>query len=331
MVPLIRQEKGNILVLAAAFMTVMLLVAATSIDVSYMLTARNQLQSAVDASALAGASGLTVSQSTARNRAISISGVNTILNQPVALQSSEISFPNYKTIRVTAQRPVPAFFARLANMNTFNIRATATAQCGNRDIMLVFDRSGTMDDDTVDPLRPEPITTAQEAADYFVDEIANNSLVVDRIGLVSYSDNAALESALDRAFANKKNKIDSYAANGYTNIGDGIRQAVNHLGSQSLAKTKKTIILFSDGMANRPGSGMPTNQTAINYALSWATQAKNREIRVYTISLGTETDPALMQQIASRTGGKYYYAPSASDLYAIFSEIAQRIPGILIE
>ena len=66
----IHDEKGSILVFSGALIAAIILFAATAIDVSYMLTARNQLQSAVDASALAAASGLAESQMIARNRAI---------------------------------------------------------------------------------------------------------------------------------------------------------------------------------------------------------------------------------------------------------------------
>lgn len=322
----LKKEDGQMLIFAALGMTVLILCAALAIDVSYMHTARNQLQIAVDASAMAGASGLTEDQSTALSRAISLSGSNRIMQTPLNLQSSEITFPNYKTISVTARRTVPLFFTRIMGMNSITISASAVAQCGNRDIMFLFDRSGSMDDDTKDIKKPQPITTAKAAAYYFIDQIAVNSLVVDRIGLVSYSDAATLDRSLDRLFEQMKTKISSYVADGNTNIGDGIYKATTHLNANSPSNTKKTIILFSDGMANRPGSGMPTNQTAINYAISKATSAKNSNIKIYTISLGSDTDPALMAQIASMTGGKYYYAPTADDLYAVYLDIAKRIP-----
>jgi Mg-chelatase subunit ChlD len=322
----LKKNDGQMLAFTALGITVLILCAALAVDVSYMHTARNQLQIAVDASAMAGASGLTADQSTAFSRAISLSNSNTIMQNPLNLQSNEITFPNYKTISITARRTIPLFFTRLMGMNSVTIAATATAQCGNRDIMLVFDRSGSMDDDTKDIKNPQPITTAKDAACYLIDQIAANNMAVDRIGLVSYSDNATLSRVLDRQFSQMKTTINAYVADGNTNIGDGIYKAMNHLNSNSPSNTKKTIILFSDGMANRPGSGMPTNQTAINYAISKANSAKNSNIKIYTISLGSDTDPTLMAYIASATGGKYYYAPSASDLYAVYLDIAKRIP-----
>jgi Ca-activated chloride channel homolog len=330
MLKFLHDEKGNVIILIAALMPVFILLAASSVDVSYMLEARNEMQAAVDASALAAASGLGTSFSTARGRGIAISNSNTIMEQPLALQSSEVTFLNYKTVRISAQRTIPLYFARIAGMNTVTVSATATAQCGNRDIMLVFDRSGSMDDDTSDPAYPQPITGAKGASYYFIDQIEANTLVVDRIGLVSYSDNATLARVLDRQFSAMKATIAGYVANGFTNIGDGILQAMNHLNSSSPARTQKTIILFSDGMANRPGAGNTSDPRAVAYAISQANAAKSSNIKIYTISLGSTTDPNLMRQIASITNGKYYYAPGAADLYDIFEDISRRIPVALI-
>ena len=67
---LFQDEKGNILVLTAAALMGLVMFASLSVDVGCILTARNQLQAAVDAAALAGASGLLVDQNTALSRAI---------------------------------------------------------------------------------------------------------------------------------------------------------------------------------------------------------------------------------------------------------------------
>lgn len=318
------------LVFAAALIGTTILFAATAIDVSYILTARNQLQSAVDASTLAAASGLTQSQSEALDRALAISGNNTIMHQPLALQAGEIQFLDHKTVCVSAHRFISLFFARLLQINTVEISASATAECGNRDIMLIFDRSGSMDDDTVNPLEPQPMTDTKYAADYFIDLIASNEFVLDRVGLVSYSTYAGLNLPLGRNFSEMKNTIASYSANGYTNIGGAIQISNDHLIQQSAVRTKKTIILLSDGMANRPGWGMPTNDIAIQYALTHAQAAADNAIRIYTISLGNNTDIQLMTQIAEMTYGKHYHAPSPAELYDIFHEIADRIPAVLV-
>ncbi len=326
----IQKQNGNILVLSVISTLSIMAFASVAIDLGCILTAKNHLQVGVDASALAAASGLVVNQAEAVQRGIVISNSNKILQQPLDLQSNEILFIDQKTVKITAQRSVDLFFARVFGLNAVEVSATATAELGNRDIMLIFDRSGSMDDDTVDPDVPQPITDTQNASNYFVDLIAGNPFVFDRVGLVSYSTYAQLTLPLGRNFSLIKNTIQSYEANGYTNIGQAIQYSNNHLIQNSQSRTMKTEILLSDGMANRPGFGMPTNPTAIQFALSNAQIAVNNGIKIYTISLGNSTDWNLMEQIANMTGGKHYHAPTPADLDAIFNEIASRIPSILI-
>lgn len=325
-----KSQKGNILVLSVLSTMVLMAFASMAVDVGCILTAKNQLQVGVDASALAAATGLVVNQSEATLRGIHVSNSNLILEQPLELQSNEIVFLDQKTVQISARRPVNLFFARVFGLNATEVTAAATAELGNRDIMLIFDRSGSMDDDTQDPDIPQPITDTKIASNYFIDLTQNNPFVYDRIGLVSYSTYVQLTLPLGRDFNQMKNTIQSYNADGFTNIGGAIECANNHLIQNSQSKTFKTQILLSDGMANRPGSGLPTNPTAIQYALTHAQIAANNSIKIYTISLGNNTDWDLMEQIAAMTNGKHYHAPTPADLDAIFNEIAGRIPTILI-
>ncbi len=53
--------------------------------------------------------------------------------------------------------------------------------------------------------------------------------------------------------------------------------------------------------------------------------AANLGVVIYTISLGTETNESLMQQIADDSGGKHYNAPDSSQLQSIYEEIRSQI------
>ena len=93
MFKLFKNCKGNILAVTAISMFAIVLMMSFAIDVSQVLTARNQLQVAADAAALAGASGLITSQSLARSRAISFAAKNNCLNNGVNIGAGNISFP----------------------------------------------------------------------------------------------------------------------------------------------------------------------------------------------------------------------------------------------
>lgn len=127
----LRSRRGGTLVLVTLAMVVLLGFAALAIDVGVMLTARNQLQAAVDASALAGASGLLFDQTEATSRAIAFAGVNTCINDPVVITNSDVTFPTTSEVRVQATHPVNLYFARVLGRNLANITADATAAIGS--------------------------------------------------------------------------------------------------------------------------------------------------------------------------------------------------------
>jgi hypothetical protein len=115
--------------------------AALAIDGAILLTARNQLQVAADAAALAGASGLAEgSQSTAIARAIEFASQNLAVEDamtPVSITATDVSFPQPDVIRVQTHRtnatgdPVKTYFMRVINplsSNTADMTAVAAAR-----------------------------------------------------------------------------------------------------------------------------------------------------------------------------------------------------------
>jgi Ca-activated chloride channel family protein len=119
-----------------------------------------------------------------------------------------------------------------------------------------------------------------------------------------------------------------------TAIGEGLSVAVNHL-IKSKAKSK-VIILMTDGVSNI--------ENAIPQLA--AELAKNNNIKVYTIGIGTngyalmptavdifgdliftetevKIDENTLREIAQTTGGKYFRATSNSSLEEVYDEINQ--------
>ena len=123
-------EKGSVLAFSAVAMVVIMLFASMAIDVGCLLTAKNQLQAAADAAALAGATGLMISQSLATNRAVTIASRNTCINQPVMLGAGDVTFPTSSQIRVQASQNVNIFFARVVGINSVFVSAVAVAEIG---------------------------------------------------------------------------------------------------------------------------------------------------------------------------------------------------------
>jgi len=124
------RERGNILVLAAVALFSVFGFASIAIDVGCILTAKNQLQSAVDASALAGASGLLVDPAEAVFRAVSFGGMNKCLQDSVRIRSGDVDFPATDLIRVRAEKDVSLFFAKVFGIRSVRVSASATAEIG---------------------------------------------------------------------------------------------------------------------------------------------------------------------------------------------------------
>ncbi len=190
------------------------------------------------------------------------------------------------------------------------------------DIMLIIDRSGSMDDDcpggSANPGEtPCKINDAKNAAKNFLDQLDNQ----DRAGLVSFSSTAVLDQGLTPDKGLVKTKIDSLIASGSTNIGDGIYTATNELRINGRSSVSRVEVLLTDGKPNEPGNDI----FALRYSLNAAKNASSYGIPIYTIGLGSGVNATLLEEIANITGGKYYFAPSGAQLTQIYLAIAKEI------
>jgi hypothetical protein len=125
-----KQEQGSTIVFVAIVMLVILGFSALAIDLGVVATARNQLQTAADAAALAGATGLFVSENEAKDRAIAFAGLNDCINEAVLISEGDVSFPNPDQVRVQANHQIDLYFARILGKNTADIFAEAVAELG---------------------------------------------------------------------------------------------------------------------------------------------------------------------------------------------------------
>ena len=154
------RRKGSALVLVVVLLPCVMALLALAVDVGGLYSAKSQLQAAVDAAALAGASGLSAGDEEAINRAIACAGKNTISGAPIVLQESNIRLgqwdPGSRTvidppmgmwnsaIKVTAHAEVKFALAGIFGMQSSQATASAVGVVGARDIMLALDYSGSM-------------------------------------------------------------------------------------------------------------------------------------------------------------------------------------------
>ena len=139
----IAEERGSTMIMVAISMVVILGFAVLAIDISLVQLAKNQLQNAADAAALAGAIALAQSngdQAVAAAEAIEIAGLNRAVEstqQSVIITPADVSFPATNRVRVQTHRtlatgdPIRLYFMRVINAASNNLgdmTATATAE-----------------------------------------------------------------------------------------------------------------------------------------------------------------------------------------------------------
>lgn len=220
-----------------------------------------------------------------------------------------------------------ALITALARPQTVDV-STKTKTTQGIDIMISVDVSASM---LAKDLSPNRLEALKIVASDFVKQRPN-----DRIGIVEYAGESYTKTPLTTDKGIILNAISQiqYTSiiEGGTAIGMGLATAVNRL-KDSDAKSK-VIILLTDGV-NNAGEIDPTIATEL---------ALEFDIKVYTIGVGTngtalspvamrqdgsfvyervqvEIDDALLQEIATSTGGKYFRATDNETLKEIYGEI----------
>lgn len=193
------------------------------------------------------------------------------------------------------------------------------------DIVFAMDVSTSM---LARDFKPDRIGAAKDIAIEFV-----ASRPSDRMGIVVFAGESFTQSPLttDRpTLINLMKEIETGLIEDGTAIGNGLATAVARL-KDSDAKSK-VVILLTDGVNNR-GEISPSMAAEI---------ARTFDIRVYTIGVGAmgtapypvmtpwgvemqqvkvEIDESLLQDIADKTGGKYFRATDNTKLLEIYGEI----------
>ncbi len=216
-----------------------------------------------------------------------------------------------------------------------------------------------------------PFHAIKEGATLFTEFLTDLSFD-DRLGLVSYDEDSRVEKVLSipeasvdissEPITSEFDKIDTMQRHkqashygSYTAIGYGLQDARTLLTDHAREGAKKTIVLMTDGLANRHPNGWSPPQgfnwstftdydddgdadysssnTSVKYAFYQATLAIAEGATIHTISVGADGDPELMAAIAFAGGGITVNVPGGStvaemeaQLEAAFAKIASRLP-----
>ena len=165
------------------------------------------------------------------------------------------------------------------------------------------------------PGKKTKLDEVKSASHYFI----NNALwlPVDQYGMVSFAQNANLHSPLNQSQGAINNAIDSLSASTQDSsvMGDAIEEATSeHNSPRANPEAFSVQVLLSDGGTT---GGVPSATAAINAAADG--------IRIYAVGFGEDADVAELTNIATITGGEFYYADDENSLKDIFDLIANEI------
>ncbi len=170
----------------------------------------------------------------------------------------------------------------------------------------------------------DKLALAKQANNAFIEAILSNPL--DRVGLVGYStgvDNNDCHNLSDDNVS-LNSKVNDWIAEGYTCICCGINEAVDRLISDSSEKNFRSIVVMSDGVANRQCTQQGTGDAAQDAIQAACDAYDNHDIKVYAVGFGSDADETTLQSIASCGHGNYYYG-DIDDLIQIYEEIVDDI------
>lgn len=160
----------------------------------------------------------------------------------------------------------------------------------------------------------------------------------DRLSLEIYGTTARHEVDLTEDYdevADRLNEMQAAHYDSWTNMGGGIERAIEELTNTNSgpdgarATSRKVIFLLTDGMANVTANGHTGDYTGgANYARTAAASAASHGIRIFTVSVGSGADQALMEEIATMGSGLHFHAQGSIDTYSVqLEQIFQTLGG----
>lgn len=168
------------------------------------------------------------------------------------------------------------------------------------DVALVIDSSWSM---TVN----DSTNIRKKVAKEFVNKLSSS----DRAAVIDFDGSAKLYSGFTNNKSTLYSAIDRIDSDGGTSLAAGISTGLGLFNPSTYNNptAKKCIIMLTDGDGT--------------YSTSLTSQANGMEVIIYTVGLGSGVNKNVLVGIATGTGGSYYIADTAGDLYSVFDEVQQ--------
>jgi Ca-activated chloride channel family protein len=193
------------------------------------------------------------------------------------------------------------------------IQTNWNAQRRRVDVMLILDRSGSMNDAIGG-------TTKIDGAKAGLKEFVNLLNDDDKVGLTLFSDGADVVSQVDQLAPKRQNllgTIDGIVANGNTRLFDTIAEQQKSL-QDSPSKNIKALVILTDGQDNK--SQMNVDQLVRQVSLTGENAGTG--VKIFTIAYGDGADVDALTKVANAAGGKEY-AGNPQNIRSVYDQISQ--------
>lgn len=297
-------ERGASLVAFTLLLTFIILpMMGLGIDVAIQYWIKARLSSAVDAAALAAGRSLNVGSSAASQTANAQAvgrqyfaanfpagtlGTTVVGGQQVSnsVSISVTTVSNYITIGASAQVIAPLYFMKVLRLSSGTITATSQTTRRNANIILVLDRSGSMNTNN-------SCSALVNAVEIFTNQFIDGR---DQIGMITFSTSAHLDYAPTIYFQTSNPSINSTLGSmvcvGATSTPQALTMAYQEIQNINQPDALNVILLFTDGQANAVVATYPQK-----------TQSDTRYDAVNTGTLDNNVGPTSCSGSDVLTGG----------------------------
>lgn len=357
-----KSERGVVLIFVAIALLMLVGFMALAIDVGFVFTAKADLQAAVDAAALAGASGLMLGPDEARARAIEYATKNPVYHNNVQLDLADIELGTWNSssrsfsdlpeddensansIRVTGNlteargNPLTLFFARALGAETADVRAQSVAVTGQDvawDVVILQDITNSFE---------QEIDTAIQADRGLLGCLAEHAGEHSRVGFATHTGWGQVRTPLwsiADGYADLLLILDEIDSCGNPGMPDcsGTDTAAGLMAALSIFETSdeseyphvsKAIVLVSDGQPqeNDAGSHPNLNNAQLRrLAEQVADEVADEGISLFTVFYDQSDDDFAANWLEDLTRGRgtFQRTPDPDDLGLLLSEVCSEL------
>lgn len=189
-----------------------------------------------------------------------------------------------------------------------------TRQIPKRDISVVVDRSGSMNEFVSPGTKWDGLLTAFDGLLTTLAQTPDD----EQLGLSSYSSSSTIDATMTNNYADVRTALHGHNPGGFTNITSGVLNGLTVMnGSRNDPDVQKLMIVMTDGLHNTG----PSPLTLVN-------QVNQAGVILITITFGHDADQFGMRQLANATNGRHFHAATTRDLERLFEEIGAGTEGL---